>query len=115
MAGGSRPLNWDETYASICRTARSCVGSEAETGKHVWAERYDRDLAEKFFQRPSIWIRSLREDTQGLPLPSTEGALCFKPAISRTREARQKHWRGARSRSMVAMRRPPLAGSQAFL
>ena len=111
---------------------------EADAGKHVWAEHYDRDLAgifalqdeiteavtvsiapaiavaeqqramrkppesldawgayqrglwhlskataeenalaEKLFSGPSISIRSFREDTQGLPPPSTEQALCF--------------------------------------
>ena len=40
-----------------------------------------------------------------LPPPSTERALYLRRAISRRREARKKHWRGARSRSMVAMQK----------
>jgi len=35
IAGGSRPLNWDEAHASICRTARSCVGR----GHRLYARR----------------------------------------------------------------------------
>jgi adenylate cyclase len=139
---------------------------EAETGNHVWAERYDRDLADIFAVQDEITKavtialvpaiadaeqhRALRKppgsldawaayqrglshlskparritssqrssfqqaidldpifagDTQGLPLPSTEQALCFRPAIPRKREARKKRRRDVRSRSMVAMRK----------
>src|SRR6516162_1662036 len=139
---------------------------EAETGNHIWAERYDRDLAdifalqdeiteavtiavapaiadaeqhralrkppgsldawgayqrglwhlskasaedndlaEKFFQRAIDLDPIFAGGYKGLA-GALNRAICFRPAIPRKREGRKKRRRGARSRSMVAMRKP---------
>src|SRR5215469_12165284 len=85
---------------------------EAETGNHIWAERYDRDLIDMFGLQDEITeavtiavAPAIADAEQHRPLrkpPSSLDAwaptnevygISVKPAW--------RHWRGTRSRSMV--------------
>jgi TolB-like protein len=83
---------------------------DALTGRHIWAERYNRELTDLFALQDEITMKILR----AIQVNLTEGDLTLKFTEKPSLECYLKFWEGLINTMKVSISRPPrwLGGSQ---